>query len=288
MERTDRSLSHLWRVETTIIPIVSLVNLGRKQVLRRLRTVHNKAKENFEERGPEMLSVGCGLATWENKRAASAPSARVVLQRAALRPVGAAQDELELSLTGEMEVNPTPLHVLRADFGCEVDQRALAERIPDGRIDELRELQGIYRWICGQARRSPGFGVDERIVLANFAYAKLAMVSDLDVALDEPVANDLIAALAGDQEAGTHRAWTTARNCNGRNGAAAKARPAWTRTPRHATRHPVPRLHGRRRNCARRRQPREQGAARCPAPTPQTGTMAITQRQLPHNAESRL
>ena len=64
-----------------------------------------------------------------------------------------------------------------------------------------RELQETYRWICEQARQVPGFGVEERIVLANFAYAKLAMVSDLDGALDELVAHDLIAALAGDAEA---------------------------------------------------------------------------------------
>jgi hypothetical protein len=68
------------------------------------------------------------------------------------------------------------LHVLRADFGCEVDQAA---RIPAGRIDELRELQETCRWICEQARHVPGFRVDERIVLADFAYPKLAMVSDL-------------------------------------------------------------------------------------------------------------
>jgi hypothetical protein len=68
------------------------------------------------------------------------------------------------------------------------DQAALAARIPDGRIDELRELQETHRWICEQARQVPGFGVDERIVLANFAYAKLAMVSDLDGAPDELVA----------------------------------------------------------------------------------------------------
>jgi very-short-patch-repair endonuclease len=173
----------------------------REQVLRRVRTVHNKAKENFEERGLETLSIGCGLATWENKRAAWAPSAPVLLQRAALRPVGAAQDEFELSLTGELEVNPTFLHVLRADFGCEVDQAALAARIPDGRIDEPGELRETYEWVSGQARQVPGFRVDERIVLANFAYAKLAMVSDLDGALEELVAHDLIAALAGDEQA---------------------------------------------------------------------------------------
>ena len=104
----------------------------REQVLRRVRTIHNKAKENFEERGLETLSIGCGLATWENKRAAWEPCAPVLLQRASLRPLGAAQDEFELSVTGEMEVNPTLLHVLRVDFGCEVDQAALAARIPDG------------------------------------------------------------------------------------------------------------------------------------------------------------
>ena len=149
------------------------------QVLRRVRTIHNKAKENLEERGLETLSIGCGLATWENKRAAWEPCAPVLLQRASLSPVGAAQDEFELSATGEMEVNPTLLHVLRADFGCKVDQGALEARI-DGAIDEPWELLETYDWIAEQARAVPGFRVDRRIVLANFAYAKLAMVNDLD------------------------------------------------------------------------------------------------------------
>ena len=173
----------------------------RDQMLRRVRTVHNKAKENFEERGLETLSIGCGLATWENKRAAWQPCAPVLLQRAALRPVGAAQDEFELSLTGEMEVNPTLLHVLKVDFGCNVNHAALAARIPDGSIDELWELQETYRWLSEQALTVPDFRVDGRIVLANFAYAKLAMVNDLDGALDELVGHELIAALAGDEEA---------------------------------------------------------------------------------------
>ena len=47
----------------------------------------------------------------------------------------------------------------------------------------------------------PGFAVSERLVLANFAYAKLPMVSDLENAFDELVAHDLIAAIAGDEEA---------------------------------------------------------------------------------------
>ena len=173
----------------------------RDQALRRVRTIHNKAKENLEERGLETLSIAFGMATWENKRAAWQPCAPVLLRRAALRPVGAAQDEFELSLTGETEVNPTLLHVLRADFGCLVNQGVLDAGIPDGSSDEQRELLEAYEWIAGQARAVPGFRVDPRTVLANFAYAKLAMVSDLDGALDELAAHPLIAALAGDEEA---------------------------------------------------------------------------------------
>ena len=157
-------------------------------MLRRVRTIHNKAKENFEERGLETLSIGCGLATWENKRAAWEPCAPVLLQRRLLRPLGAAQDEFELAVIGEsMEVNPTLLHVLKVDFGCEVDHAALMERIPDGTIDEPWELQETYGWIREQAWQVPGFRVDPRLVLANFAYAKLAMVNDLDGAFDELV-----------------------------------------------------------------------------------------------------
>jgi very-short-patch-repair endonuclease len=174
----------------------------RDQVLRRVRTIHNKTKENFEERGLETLSIGCGLATWQNKRAVWEPSAPVLLQAATLRPVGAAQDEFELAVVGEtMEVNPILLHVLRVDFGCEVDHASLMKRIPDGAIDELWELEETYEWIRQQAGQVPGFRVDPRLVLANFAYAKLSMVNDLDGALDELVAHELIAALAGDEQA---------------------------------------------------------------------------------------
>jgi hypothetical protein len=35
----------------------------RDLVLRRVRVIHNKAREDFEERGLETLSIGCGLAT---------------------------------------------------------------------------------------------------------------------------------------------------------------------------------------------------------------------------------
>ncbi len=172
----------------------------RDRLLRRFRTIHNKAKENFEERGLETLAVGFGLATWENKRATWEPSAPVLLRSAVLRPLGAAQDEFELSLVDEMEVNPTLLHLLRRDFDCDLDPEKLLDRV-DGEIDQPWELQAAYDWVAEHAKRVPGFEIAPRIVLANFAYAKLPMVKDLENAFDELVAHELVAAIAGDEDA---------------------------------------------------------------------------------------
>jgi very-short-patch-repair endonuclease len=171
----------------------------RERTIRRIRTIHNKAKENFEERGLETLSIACGLATWENKRAVWEPCAPVLLRQASLRPLGAAQDEFELALVDEMEINPTLLHLLKVDFDCDFDQDKLLDRV-DGVIDEPWELQEAYRWMEEHARRVPSFRVEPRLVLANFAYAKLPMVKDIENAFDELVAHELIAAIAGDED----------------------------------------------------------------------------------------
>ena len=173
----------------------------RERGVRRLRTISSKAKENFEERGLETLSLACGLATWNNENVAGwEPLAPVLLRQASLRPLGAARDDFELVLVDEMEVNPTLLHFLKVNFDCDLDQDSLNDRL-DGAIDEPWELDETYRWMVERASRVPGVAVEPRLVLANFAYAKLPMVNDLERSFDELVAHDLIAAIAGDEEA---------------------------------------------------------------------------------------
>src|SRR4051794_38934695 len=81
---------------------------ARERNVRRLRTISNKAKENFEERGVETLWLAAGLGSWQNEEVAAwEPSSPVLLRQASLRPLGAAQDDFELVLVDEMEVNPT-------------------------------------------------------------------------------------------------------------------------------------------------------------------------------------
>ncbi|MFL5963285.1 MAG: AAA domain-containing protein [Gaiellaceae bacterium] len=173
----------------------------RARNARRLRTIANKAKENYEERGLDTLSLACGLATWNNEAVAAwEPLAPVLLRQANLRPLGAAQDDFELVLVEEMEVNPTLLHYLKVNFDCSFDQEKLLDRL-DGAIDEPWELEEAYRWTVEHTARVPDFRVEPRLVLANFAYAKLPMVKDLQNAFDELVAHELIAAIAGDEDA---------------------------------------------------------------------------------------
>src|SRR3954463_6410902 len=125
----------------------------RTRNARRLRTIANKAKENFEERGLDTLALGCGLASWNNEAVAGwEPSAPVLLRQASLRPLGAAQDDFELALVEEMEVNPTLLHYLKVNFDCSFDEEKLLDRL-DGVIDEAWELEEACRWMVEHTTR---------------------------------------------------------------------------------------------------------------------------------------
>ena len=128
------------------------------------------------------------------------PNAPVLLRAATLIPKGAAQDDFELSLSGEMEVNPTLLHLLQTEFGQSFDHDKLLATI-DGAMDTRWELHAAFDWLAGHAAAIPGFAIADRVVLGNFSYAKLPMVLDLDGAEDEMVEHDIVAAIAGDEEA---------------------------------------------------------------------------------------
>src|SRR3954469_21808795 len=132
---------------------------ARKDALRRVRAIHSKAREHFEEKGISTLYLACGLATWANPRTSTAPSAPVLLRPGLFRSAGAAQDDFEFVLEGEMEVNPLLLQALKLDFGRDIVQEALLDRL-DGIIDTRWELDATYEWLTGEARSIPGFAVN--------------------------------------------------------------------------------------------------------------------------------
>ncbi|UWP82104.1 AAA domain-containing protein [Dactylosporangium fulvum] len=168
--------------------------------VKRARTIRNKARELAEERGIETCFAAIGSATWSVPAGGgAAPAAPVLLRSAVLHARGAAEDDFDVTLAGDLELNPTLLQRLEEDFGVRVD------------ADELEELvsytagfdpQPLYeRLVKETSGRAHGFAVNPRFVLGTFSYAKLPMVTDLRVAAPVLVGHDVIAAIAGDRMA---------------------------------------------------------------------------------------
>jgi len=166
---------------------------------RRARTIHKKAVEHFEERGIETLFLAFGLATWEpGALSLKNPRAPVLLRPATLIPRGAAQQEFELVLVGEFRVSDTLLQVLSQDFACTPDTDTL---VVDGAIDTMVEIIDTFDWLQREAAEVRGFSIERRAVVGTFSYMKMPMVRDLDDALELLMAHDLVATIAGDDEA---------------------------------------------------------------------------------------
>ena len=166
---------------------------------RRARTVRAKAAENFEERGLRTLFLAWGMATWSNPRGTAVPAAPVLLRQAALTARGGAGEDFDASLPGEWEINPTLLHLLKADYQVDADGAGLLELF--GQESEPPDPGPLFERLTKAAAAVPGFSVVPRIVMGNFSYAKLPMVLDLETATDALLASELICAIAGDEEA---------------------------------------------------------------------------------------
>lgn len=173
-----------------------------EDALKRARSVRNKGNAHFEERGIETLYLACGMATWTGQKSAATPAAPVLLVPVRLAPKGAAQEEFELSVTGELEVNPTFLQMLKAEFDTTCDPAELLESAGiEGVIDTPQELNASFEWLRRQCTSVPNFDITERFVVGNFSYARMPMVRDLENSLEAMAEHDIVAALAGDDGA---------------------------------------------------------------------------------------
>ena len=170
----------------------------RVQALRRARTIRNKARELVEERGIESCFLAIGTATWANPKGTTTPAAPVLLRSAVVSARGAAEDDFDLALAGEVELNPTLVHLLASDFGVELDVEQVEDLVSQSSagFDATPVFERLAKEASGRVR---GFAVSPRFVLGTFSYAKLPMVTDLQSALDVCVAHEVIASVAGDR-----------------------------------------------------------------------------------------
>jgi Protein of unknown function (DUF4011)/REase_MTES_1575/AAA domain/HIRAN domain len=170
-----------------------------EDAVRRTRAIARTARSYEEERGVRTLFLACGMATWKSDRASRPPSAPVLLVPIVIRAKGASQLDFELSTIGDLEVNPTLLHLLRVEHGLSLDEKELFDHAEmDGVIDTPEELRLTFNWLSQKCASVEGWAISERFVLANFWYAKLPMVRDLEASVDVLSSHDVAAALAGD------------------------------------------------------------------------------------------
>jgi hypothetical protein len=173
-----------------------------EDAVRRMRAIARTARSYEEERGVRTLFLACGVATWRSDRASRPPAAPVLLVPLSIKARGASQQDFDLSLAGDLEVNPTLLHLLKVEFNLDIDDQELYEHADmDGVIDTPEELRLTYNWLSERCATVSDWAIADRFVLGNFWYAKLPMVKDLEGSIDALSSHEAAAAMAGDKEA---------------------------------------------------------------------------------------
>ncbi|MGC8733300.1 MAG: DUF4011 domain-containing protein, partial [Halothiobacillaceae bacterium] len=172
---------------------------ARQKVQSALVALQRKALSNLEEKGIETLHLAMGMATWPASDGGRPYDAPVLLLPARIEASGQAGDDLRLAVAGEPQVNPVLLYVLEENYAIRIDASAvLSECGGEDESGQWRiDAEGMFARIERAATTIPGFKVTRRVILANFEFAKMAMVEDLKRNRDAIASSALVAAVAG-------------------------------------------------------------------------------------------
>ena len=160
--------------------------------VRSLKAIAKPARVYAEEFGLQITYIASGFAAW-TVDSGREPCAPVLLRQLSFRALPGSLDAFELQAAEDVQVNPVLLHLLEAEHGIVIDDSDLLEGASDSEAVLYERLIKVCRTDL------PGFAIEPRSVIANFAYASQAMVADLgDENVEFLAAHDMVAALAGD------------------------------------------------------------------------------------------
>ncbi len=161
------------------------------------RAIRETAQRQAEEVGLTTCHLGIGEATWLPPDGGEPFHAPVLVRPITLRLRGNAREDVDLEIDATVDVNPVLLRALR-DAGVAVDARALLGTTdgpygfdPNPVLDAFRAL----------GEPLPGFRVVHALVVGNLMDTAGPLVEDLTTDRPDWVSQDLVAALAGDEEA---------------------------------------------------------------------------------------
>jgi hypothetical protein len=169
----------------------------RSSALRTARKIRDGARELAQEHGVEAVHLVVGIATWANPYAAHRPSVPVLLRSASIQARDPAETDFVVTVAEAAGVNPMLLDAMDRQLGLRFT------------IDDLRDPDGQLRYpgVVERLREfAPphvvdGFSIEHRAVLGRFAREPLAQAADVRHLSGEFGRNDVVAALAGDQDA---------------------------------------------------------------------------------------
>ncbi|TML14230.1 MAG: DUF4011 domain-containing protein, partial [Actinobacteria bacterium] len=108
----------------------------RADASRRMRAINAKAIENLEERGLRTLYLAWGMASWTPVGTAATPAAPVLLFPLRATRKGTAGEEFELTVAGEVELNPTLIQLLHSRHGITIAADDIVDHAtPDDSIE---------------------------------------------------------------------------------------------------------------------------------------------------------
>jgi very-short-patch-repair endonuclease len=164
----------------------------------RVREIRRKALENLEEKGLDTLYLTIGMATWPVEDGGRPPEAPIILIPVGVQTRGTQERAHNLRRTGDVQVNPVLLHVIESTFGVRLLSDDLLSGVAGVEEDtEEFDPDPVFERIRDALATVKGFSIENRVVLGNFAFAKMAMVQDLRQNADVLHRHDLIGAIAG-------------------------------------------------------------------------------------------
>jgi len=172
---------------------------ARRKARNALVALRRKALANLEEKGIETLHLAMGMATWPASDGGRPYYAPVLLLPARIEACGRAGDDLRLAVAGEPQVNPVLLYVLEENHALRIDASAvLSECAGEDESGQWRvDPESLFASIERGATALSGFEVKRRVILANFQFAKMAMVEDLKRNAHHIASSAIVAAIAG-------------------------------------------------------------------------------------------
>ena len=173
-----------------------VADMGRPQARAALTEIAKRARSNFEERGLDTLFLALGLATWSSHDGGRNPAAPVLLVPLEAKQAGGRSSPWILERSGDLKVNDVLAHALREKHGVTLDSEALVPEVMGDDEGEDFDLEPVFDSVRRCAAHIPGFQIERRWVVGNFAFQKMAIVKDLESLRDPLATHDIIAAIA--------------------------------------------------------------------------------------------